>query len=75
MLWWAWKTDEVGRPFIEAFDRHPQQLRLPIPVGVRVYYRRRDTRLARETARALNRKAGIPIGWPGPEAKDWPGGI
>lgn len=76
MRWWAWKPAPIGEYLassgrayrVECYDRDPQQIRRPIYVGVYVSVRGKTR--AREMARSLNRRQGVPMNWP-EDKGDW----
>jgi hypothetical protein len=75
MRWWVWKPAPLseylasqGRAYrVECYDRDPGQWRRPVYMGVFVSVR--GKKRAREMARALNRRTGVPVGWPGSDDK------
>lgn len=67
MLWWCWQEAPSSVIFVSACDRDPSQFRPLREVGVTVQVRSREE--AMTMCRALNRRQGIPIGWPTAEEK------
>lgn len=72
MLWWAWEERPntefmVLEIVVVALDRDPTHVRKPRHVGVEVQVRSREE--ARALCVSLQRRTGIPVGWPAPAEK------
>lgn len=78
MRWWVWEErpffierGDYLMPVLEVVvlcvDRDPTQVRKPIKLGVEVQVSTREE--ARALCVSMQRRTGIPVGWPGPELK------
>jgi hypothetical protein len=73
MIWWAWKPVPLhmwvrqNTYIVYAMDRDPGQWRRPVFIGVYSFVKSREE--ARELARGLNHKVGVPVGWPEPKPR------